>query len=324
MSEKYTVDDLLTGFSTYEQQADVVCCWHSWYEGFVEQGTFDHYPKRDLPSGDRVTPDFVVEFDDGYRLVGEICRLPNQEDGFRRSVEQALRYTQVGGDADVMMLLRQPTAAECESRMIREGLLTDADQLVVVSYLRDATDVKTCWWFQRATHIRSATFRDTQLGDKSLHILMTEQMKSVPVPLRFGLGYRSRFPFMNDEPPALYTAAYLWQSVFNMVLGEDDYTERLVRGEPTDINVTVAMIKEICDANGIHLKAAWATAALDLLREARLAEKLGDGSYDVRYGKIRATPGGSHEVHQQIAERLAHSTVSSTGPEVPAGQTQIF
>lgn len=324
MSQHPDLDTLLDRFSTYEQQVDVVCCWHSWYEGFVQDGEFDHYPRRDV-GGVTVTPDFVVDFDDGYRLVGEICRLPNQADGFRRSVEQALGYKDIGGDADVMLLLRQPNAAECEKRMIDEQLVEDEDPLVVVSYLRDATDAKTCWWFARATRLRSASFRDEVLGKKSLHVLMTEQMKSVPVPLKFGFAYRARYPFMNDDPPPSYTAAFLWQNIFNLVLGEDEYTERLVRGEATDISVTVAEIKQMCESNGIHLKTGWASAALDLLVEARLAEKRADGAFDIRYGKIRATPGGSHEVHQQIAERLARETIAAAeASKVAAGQGQMF
>ncbi|GAB4277164.1 MAG: hypothetical protein Kow0056_08370 [Coriobacteriia bacterium] len=314
MTDAYDYDALIVEFSTYDQYVDVVCCWHGWFEGYVGQGQFDHYPSRDLPSGKTVTPDFVVDFN-SYTLVGEVCRLPNQPEGFASSVDQAVGYLDISDQTDVMLLVPHTTAAESEKRMVDEGLLMDEQQIVVVGFVRN-TDAKPCWVFNRATQLRPTTFRDQHLGDKSLDRILTQDMRSISIPIRRLFPMRDRFPFMNDDPPAIFTACYLWQFVFNQLLSEDEYLKRGVSGESLDIEgVTVQDLCNTCARNGIRMRVSWVRSAMSLLVDAGLAERTEGDTYHIFYGKLRALSRGSHELHQQIAERLSKSRASESAED---------
>lgn len=327
MSEpKYALGSLLNGFSNYDQQVDVVCCWHGHFEQYVQAGTFDHFPVRKLPDGRELTPDFVADFE-GYCMVGEICRLPNQPEGFVTSVNQAKRYLELGENVDVMMLLPHGTAAQSEKRMIDQDLLED-ERVVVVSFVRNDGDATPCWVFARATQLRDISFRDEFLGEKSLHHVLTDQMDTIRVPFHYSFEQRIQFPFMNDNPPASYTACYLWQFVFNVLLSQDEYLDRVIEGAPLDIaDVSMSTIAAVCDDMGIKIRGVWVAAALDLLVDAGLAVTTDKKTYTIQYGKLRARKGGSRELHQQIAERLARQNVSDMdageGPG-SSGQTSMF
>ncbi|MBN1458054.1 MAG: hypothetical protein JXA57_00865 [Armatimonadetes bacterium] len=304
----YSLKHLLDSWSNYDQQVDVVCCWHGRFEGFVGEGDFDHYPSYEMPDGRTLTPDFVVSFD-GYRLVGEICRLPRQPEGFTASVEQAKGYLSIGEEADVLMLVPHSIAAQAEKRMFDEGLLSN-EQVIVASFVRNDGDATPCWLFARATQLRSPSFRDAFLGEMSLHKTLTEDMDTIRVPFRYCFSERIRYPFMNDDPPAIYTACYLWQYIFSELLSVDEYQERLLSGEPLDIpDVSVDTIRVVCDDAGIRIRPGWIRNALGLLVDAALAQTTDGTHYTIAYGKLRARPGGSRELHQQIAERLAKENV---------------
>lgn len=322
---KYSLDQLIVSFSNYDQQVDVVCCWHGRFEDFVKQGTFDHYPSRTLADGKTVTPDFVVDFDD-YTLVGEICRLPNHENGFASSVNQAKGYLALGDHVDVMMLVPHSIAGQCEKRMVDQELLAD-EQVMVVSFVRNDGDARPCWVFAKASQLRKPTFRDGFLDDKSLDKELVQDMSTLRVPLHYCFGQRVKNPFMNDPPPAIYTACYLWQEVFNVLLTQDEYLERIIAEEGFDIQgVSLDTISAVCADIGVKIKADWIRNALALLVDANLATAKDGKTYTIHYGKLRARPGGSRELHQMIAERLSKKNVADADKDdkgqVP-GQTAM-
>lgn len=305
---EYDLTDLITSFSNYDQYVDIVCCWHSYFEGFVGQGDFDHYPRIKVSPERSITPDFVVTFD-AYKLVGEICRLPNNPDGFCRSVGQAKGYLALGPEADVMLLLPHTTAKQSEKRMIDKGLLAD-EQVLVVSFVRNDGDAKPCWIFGRASELRDQSFRDDFLEDKSLHKILTEQMKTIPMPMRFLFEQRMKHPFMNDQPPPLYTACFLWQHVFNQIRSPEEILEQRIKKEPPVLETTVPEIVAICRKAGIKMESSWVKKALALLQDADLAESEDAKRYTIAHTKLRARRDGSRELRNLIAERLTKTNVA--------------
>src|ERR1019366_8050780 len=123
------------------------------YDSKVPECRFDRFPRRKGKGDDELTPDFVVDFDNGHVLVGEACRLPMQEDGFRRSVAQAARYTGIAERADVVMLVPVDIAPESELRIHDGHLLEDDDPVILVAYSRNTNVVHERWEFLRAESI---------------------------------------------------------------------------------------------------------------------------------------------------------------------------
>lgn len=300
------VKQLRESYSDYEKNVQIVCCWHSRFKNWVKQGVFDHYPVRSV-AGRNVTPDFLVDFGD-YVLVGEICKLPNQAQGFTRSLDQAKKYLDIGPETDVLLLIPHQIASQCEMRISDENLLSD-EHVVVVSFIRDDASEKCCWVFTRPTQLRSISFRDAFLGEKSLHWALTEKWKPITILQEYGLTVRPKFPFVNDQPPPLYTACYLWHNVFNQLTTPEEMLERTLKGESRAITgVSAAKIRSVCLSMDIKMNESWASAALELLIEARLAETKDHREYTIlSYPRIRARRGGgSHELQHQIIERLAN------------------
>jgi hypothetical protein len=305
----YSLKDLLDHFSDYEQRVQIVCCWHGRFKEVVKGGEFEHFPSEKMPDDRILTPDFLVKFNE-YTLVGELCRLPNQTDGFAASVEQARSYLSLGSVVDVLLLLPHDTAGACEKRMQAEGLLADDEQVLVVSYVRNDADRSPIWVFAKATTLRTARFRDAFLQEHSLDRLFAG-LDTWAVPIRFPAFMTSQYPFMNDPPPALYTACYLWQFVFSVMHSQDEYVERGLEHRSLFLeNVTAEMVRSVCDGMKVKMKASWARDALRLLADAGLATTSGDDRYAVSFRKLRRLPGGSDSLHEQLAERLAKENVS--------------
>ncbi|RJQ51603.1 MAG: hypothetical protein C4521_11945 [Actinobacteria bacterium] len=303
-------DDMADEFSNYDQCVEIIGCWHSWYSS-VDEATFDHFPSVDI-CGVECTPDFLVSLQGGYQLVGELCRLSNLPEGFRTSVEQAVGYARLSPQTDVMMLIPHDYADQAEKRMLDEGLLhreRDSEPVVVVSFVRDEGSRVTKWIFKRPTQLRGVSFRDEGcLGDKSLHQMMTVTMDGLKVPPKYWRDMKIRYPFCNDTPPALYIACVLWEKVFSAMLTDDDYVRaRVDKLAHLPLRATPQSIKDACMAQlDVEVKIGWIRNALDLLQEARLAEKLEgrQDEFEVRFGKILVPGSENRETNELILDRL--------------------
>lgn len=318
---------LLDEYSNYDMAVEIVCCWHSWFEN-QHGASFDHFPEVTLPHrAEPVTPDFLVTYEqEPYELIGEICRLPMRDDGFAASVEQARSYSAHSLRTDVMLLVPHAYADQAEMRMLDAGLLTrKGERVVVTSFVRDDMSRVTWWIFKRASTLRSVSYDDHFLGEESLHQKMTVTMEGLRVPLKYWRGVKTRFPVCNDGPPPLYIACVLWEKVLPQMLDEEDFLAAqvekrrtfLILASPLDVQAAAAEVFEC------RFKVGWVRNALDLLVQARIAEKPDpDGRYLIRYGEIRVRGSEDKDTYLKLVHRLA----ADGEPEVAAldGQGELF
>ena len=297
-------------YSNYDQCVEIVGCWHSWFSD-IQEAAFDHFPRVQIDGIER-TPDFLVSFDTGYQLVGELCRLSMSDEGFGASVEQAVGYSRLSPDTDVMMLIPHDYADQAEKRMIDQGLLhiePGSEPVVVLSFVRTDANRVTQWIFKRPTQMRDISFRDgALLGEKSLHHKMTVTLEGQKVPPKYWRDMKIRYPFCNDSPPALYIACVLWEKVFSAMLTDDDYVRyRVERLAHLPLRVTPQSVQNACkDQLDIDVRMAWIRNALELLEQARLAERTAKrkDEYDIKFGRIIVPGSESRETHMLILDRL--------------------
>ena len=298
-------------FTDYDRHVEIVCCWNSWYEDVVPGCSFDRYPCRHVDGVD-LTPDFAVDFENGYTLIGEVCLLPNQEDGFRRSVEQAGKYTGIAGGAEVLMLVPFDIAAESELRISRDQLLADDDPVVLLAYARNPNVAHERWEFARVLQKRTARVNDDFLGgDLSLGQRLCDQLKPLRVPIEYCFKNKLRHPFINDEPPSIYSAVYLCQKVAPLALSKEEFLLRRLDDEDLVIEVDADQLVMLCETElGVKMRVAWVKDALEILEEARLAKRVGQ-RYEIQLGKLRITHSGSRDLMKQIAERAGGPSADS-------------
>jgi hypothetical protein len=324
-----TRNQLADEYSNYDQCVEIVGCWHSWFDD-VDDADFDHFPTIDI-EGTKRTPDFLVSFNSGYALVGESCRLPMDDEWFAESVKQAVSYTHLSDETDVMLLVPHEIADQAEKRMIDSGLLDpgpDGEPLVVVSYVRtDATRV-TQWVFKRASQMRSVSFRDAVLGDKSLHERMTVTLDGLRVFPKYFTPMKVRYPFCNDPSPALYTACVLWEKVFGSMLSDEDYLKaHLERLPHSTLRTTPKDVAGACeDQLDVHVRLDSIRGALDLLVESRLAQRVRGSKeeYEIKFGRVHVPGSENVDLHMLIIDRLFGKERAAAGDGAPSQQATLF
>lgn len=319
-----TADD----YSNYDQSVEIVGCWNSWFSA-IEPGCFNPYPSLEI-DGVKRTPDFLATLSTGYQLVGELCRLTLRDDGLADSVNQAVGYTALSESTDVMMLVPHEYADQAEKRMLDLGLLhegTGEEPVVVVSFVRTDANRVTHWVFKRASQRRMTSFRDGHLGAQSLHQKMTVTLEGLKVPPKYWRSMKIRFPFCNDAPPALYTACLLWVQVLDSMLSDDDYAKGRVKRLPfIPLRVTPQTVKAAVKSQlDIEVRMDWVRSALDLLVQARLAQRLPHGSeeYEIKFGRIQVPGSDSSEVHALILDRL-YGREEAPAAAQPGLQEEMF
>jgi len=328
-TDNFSRNQVADAFSNYDQSVEIVCCWHSWFAD-VDGAVFDHYPCVDIGGVD-CTPDFLVSFDEGYRLVGELCRLSMEHKGFKSSVEQAIGYSNLSPETDVMLLVPHDYADQAEKRMLDEGLLrteADSEPVVVLSFVRTDANRVTQWVFKRPTQFRKVSFRDQFVGELSLHRKMTVTLEGLKVPPKYWRDMKIRFPLCNDQPPALYIACVLWEKVFSAMLTDDDYVRyRIEKLRHLPLHVTPQTVREACEEQlGVKVKTGWIRDALELLEEARLAERPNKTKeeFDIKFGKV-LVPGSTHnELHLLILDRLFGNGEPEPGADSAPQQETLF
>jgi len=315
--KRYDAAQLLREYVIYDQQVEIICCWHSWFVGKVPEGVFERFPHPAGPDGNEVTPDFLVDFADrDYTLVGEVCRLPQQNDGFRRKVMRASSYQHLAEVADVALIVPVADGAECEQRIHEQALLADDDPTVLLGHSRDSSDIEERWVFQRTDAGRSARFRDDFLGaERSLGKRLCDQHQALRVPIHYCAANKLCFPLINDEPPAIYSAAYLRMKVVPEVLDPEEYILGRFEGREVSAVTSVEALRNICkDTLGVEMRSDWIRAGLDLLCDAELASRRG-AEYTIHLTKMPVTRQGDRDVVRQIAARLGPPPESEQPPD---------
>lgn len=320
-SSGYDAARLLREHSDYDRHVDIVSCWHSWYESRVPGCTFDRFPSRAVEDDHVVTPDFVVDFECGYVLVGEVSEVPNHSDGFKKSVMQAAKYTAIKGGADVVWIVPFNRAAEVEKRICDEGLLDGDESVVLLAYVCNTAIVNDRWEFSRPADLRTARFQDDFLGDElSNGIYLCDNRKTRGMGMEHCIRNKVKNPFINDPPPAIYCALYVYEQVAPLLFSSEDFLEGRLADEDPEPVTSSERLKDLCEQElGVRLHMDWIRAGLELLADAGIATRRGK-DWVIHLKKRGITKSGTRDLKTQLAELVASLP---SQPEVDSAQTVL-
>lgn len=297
-----------------DERLEIVCCWHQLYDDdkLREFAKFDRYPSLEHPDDpeNKITPDFLVDFPKhDYRIIGEICRLPADDDGFDSQLAQPKLYARSSDNVDVLFLIHHSFAEKNEKRALERGLLSETgEQVIFVSFVRESLGGNFWWYFQRASRFRQVDFRDGFVGEWSLHHRMTETMDGVHVPSKRWGAYKAMHPTCNDAPYPIYMACLLWDKVFPKMIRPARYEDSVAEGG-TPVWKIVADEASIRDKarfylNNDRIRTSWVRRALELLADAKRAEKRGQ-TWTVQWGALKAPREDIRDLHLKLIHRLA-------------------
>lgn len=312
MAESDCREELLKAFNIYDTAVDIVSCWESFLTHSYHDEFYNFYFERfpEIPSvSDPLTPDFTAYINNGYGIVGEIKRtFPNDQDHFRKELDQIEKYdsdlklkTENDGrinpeNIDIYLLISGSSAPQIGSRintLVESGKLSFDNNLVLLRYNYNTTELKSRYEFQRVTELEMGFSDESLPDDISLSKSMGEDghYETLPVKPDHFFEHKVKKPICNDEPPGHYLATILWNKIFPNYLNNDQFREwqegsiqKIIDIEDTVTGYKNNLNKFIQDGN---IQQSWVRKSLDFLCDAGLCHQE-DDSYVVEFtGLIR-------------------------------------
>jgi hypothetical protein len=314
------VADALQSYRTYDAAVDVVSSFemiftlsNSDLPSTVQH--FERFPSIPRATGDALTPDFTVVFEDGTGLAGEVARIALHENSVDKLVSQLEGYHELHelpirsdgalasvSQVDVIVIVPFEVGGGAAKRILEERL--------------DAEDHPYCpswppclvqfgfdggkYIFQRIAHPLNGALRDgsrtTGLG---AWFDVNGDFRARPERIR---GIRTNRPLINDSVDRLYLATLLWAQVLADLAG--------TQARPTKISVTESYLVQRLREDYGRMSHREVRDAMSLLSEAGLAELRDEDQWVVAWDELRMK-GADHD-HEIIARRACSR--SRTGP----------
>jgi hypothetical protein len=305
---------LIREYRDYDARCDVVSCFEVYFteaRQMVETVEhFDRFPRFDGADGQPVKPDFTVRFRDGTMLVGEISRLARNDESLESLLHQIGRYDALtkgpsaaaagGGHelapteaVDVLLLVPSGEANAARDRIdeaIREKRYDYVPTVrpCVLGYSYDDATSRYVFTYDD----RSGNPRPRSHGRKpSLETWLLANSDTLTCPSERFSRITAIKRFMNDRPPAFYTATLLWL----------DALPALAHPEvpPVDVAVTPAQTAEWLRTHYGWGDVIAVRAALDFLQRAGLARQRKDDWLVA----LKAIANSKEEVRRELADR---------------------
>ncbi|QRV14891.1 hypothetical protein JMJ58_18550 [Haloterrigena salifodinae] len=307
------VDETFEKFRKYDQYVDIVSCWeHFLTEQYKTSNSFyfNRYPTYSPESSNSVTPSFSVLFNREYGVIFDANqRLPKVESKFEEKLSELEQYDQelafrTGGENriipdqhDIALVIHEDHFQTEKLRInnaLDSGKLDLDSNIILLNYSYIDQDTNPKYRFQRASMVGD-NFRDESLPDeKQMSVRMSMQggsFESIDIPARAFYDRKATGVLFNEQPPSLYLACYMWQTVFYDLL-EDDQRIVWQRGDPQkilDITVEVDELTKRLNHDYIPnggVKESWVDNTLEYMCITETAEKISSGTYYVKYRNL--------------------------------------
>lgn len=329
------VDETFERFRTFDQYVDVVSCWEHFFTeqyGKTDEFYFNRYPAYfpDDPQ-EALEPSFSVLFNKDYGIVFDANqRLPTVESKFADKLNELERYDQdlefqtgagdrlVPKQHDIALLVHGDNFQTEKLRInsaLEAGDLEIKSNLLLLSYNYIDQDTNPKYRFQRAPMVGD-NFGDESLPTgKRMSVRMSmegDTFESIDIPARAFYDRKATGVLFNSEPPSLYLACYMWQTVFYDLL-EDDQKIVWQRGDPTkilDVTVEVDDLTNRLNRDYIpdgRVHEDWVDHTLEYLCIAETAEKISPEKY---YVKFRNLHDKRREYSDTLSGRSKHSDLA--------------
>lgn len=299
------IEKLRAASRIYDIAADIVANFQFWCEIQKDMAPtvkhFERFPTVPHPdTGNPMTPDFTVLYEDGSALIGEIARQAKHPGSFESlwtQIEPYSRVTEVPSDnaggttpvemVDALVITPHHVSNElCRNiRGKQEQLPTDLP-IRVFEFSSDATDGVYTFKCPPTEGNVPPRGNDREPSFESWLEGLPDGLRGLPKNFT-----RVKVPnrFMNDEIPPLYLATVLWSEVFaHMASG------------PEDIEIEPSKLADYMRGNFGNLRTNDIRKAMDLLDTARLAEKAGS-KWNVGYHELGK---GGQELEDALVARL--------------------
>ena len=305
---------LIQEYRAYDGRCDAVSCFEVYFtevRGMIETvAHFERFPRLTAPDGEPATPDFTVSFSDSTLLVGEISQLARNEESLKSLLHQLARYDTLaeapsgirrsGGHelapvkaVDILVLVPSAEANAARDRIdeaVREKRYGYAPTVrpSVLGYVYDATTSRFVFTYDdRAgnprprSHGRDPSLETWLIGTSDTLTCPSERFSRITAVKRF----------MNDRPPAFYTATLLWLDALPAIAHPEV--------PPVDVSVTPADTAAWLRANYGWGDANAVRSALEFLAQAGLARPRRD-DWVV---SLRSVANSKEEVRRELADR---------------------
>jgi len=298
----------------YDLRCDVVSCFEVYFtqaRGLSETvAHFERFPRFTARDGNPVTPDFTVRFTDATMLVGELSNLARAEESLESLLHQLGRYDgldegpsapraagghELAAVSAVDMLVLVPTAEANAARdridaAIEEGRYGYAPVVrpSVLGYSRDEANNRFVFTYDD----RSNNPRPRSHGRApSLETWLIGNYDTLTCPSSLFSPITAVRRFMNDRPPAFYTATLLWLDALPALAAPEL--------PPTDVTVTPGQI-----AHWLRTNYGWGDTnavrgALEFLARAGLARQRQEDWIVA----LKTIANSKEEVRRELADR---------------------
>jgi hypothetical protein len=305
---------LIREYREYDLRCDVVSCFEVYFtqaRGLSETvAHFERFPRFTGVDGNPVTPDFTTRFTDATMLIGEVSNLARAEESLQSLLHQLARYDgsaegpsapRAGGGHElaavtaVDLLVLVPTAEANAARdridaAIDEGRYGYAPvaRPCVLGYSRDEANNRFVFTYDdRANNPRPRSHG----RDPSLETWLLGNSDTLTCPSSLFSPITAVKRFMNDRPPAFYTATLLWL----------DALPALAHPElpPTDVAVTPRQLADWLRANYGWGDTNATRRALEFLHRAGLARQRQEDWLVA----LKTIANSKEEVRRELADR---------------------
>ncbi len=286
-----STDPLWTDYYQYDRSVDIISIAEVWFTKSKDlAGTVEHFarfPRLTHPDGNPATPDFTVLFKDGTAIAAELSHLALPDGSLDDLAAQLRRYdsltdvpsaarTGVGKPVwEIGVLVFVPIAVANAACDRLAAAIKDPDHpyspakppMVLGYTLEPGTQAYT---FVRPTRAMNDLLADHG-RDPSLSKWLEEGSDTLRgLPKHFA-PIKAQARFMNDGPPALYTATVLWGTLLPSYLADSNQLA------PVDLAFTVDKLAALMRDDYGFGRNNDVLAALEFLKIARLAEDTGSG-----------------------------------------------
>jgi len=317
------IKSLKAEFAAYEAANTLVCVIQNWLdymwglEGICGEAMelFDRFPRIQ----DKWKPDFLVRFRNGYYLIGEIMRTfrPASED-----VKQLIAYSRFdlgsGCHHDVLLIVRaENDDVACSAMASMSHRPNEEDRpvspIVVLGYYRDNDavngEILLLKWRDQAGNSRFSP--ENVPADAGAADLNSEICDKPYCPLRINdrvVCLKDRYPFINDEPPPIYTAVWAIWPAIALLLNDEERDEMQMRGI-VDKEVSTEDILLLPDSSDAGLSIGLINKAFSFLESVDLAKRVHKDSEMKYVVHFRQSPSKLSDMLDFFADKQARSRI---------------
>ncbi|MCD2204517.1 hypothetical protein [Halobacterium sp. KA-6] len=306
---KRCVRSAVREFDRYDRDVDVVTCWEVFlsdqYGYHFRSFNFDRFPNI---LDERVNPSFTAYFNDEYGIVFEtyhdrIAKI-DEEVSRLKKLSNCELATDRGRDRrpetlDIALLVdadEVQTVGHSLKEEIEAGNLDCDSNIILLDFDFIGRNDRPRYRFRRSS-ILEDNFEDAALpGGRKLSNKLSQQgqeFENIQIPTNEDFSeFKATGMITNKAPSELYLACRLWNGVFIEFLSDDELEAWKTGSSRGGIDkiVEASEIREKINQElipGANVDDKWVIDALEYLAICGVAEKSGDGEFNIEFKNLR-------------------------------------